>query len=62
MKNKINYPRSLTEVWEWKERVYSKYKNIDDMVKNSERNTDETIKKLGLERISSQLSDFHNSK
>lgn len=62
MKTKINYPKSLTEVWEWKEQAHSKYQNIEEIIKNSEENSIKTIKRLGLKRISNQIIDFSDSK
>jgi hypothetical protein len=50
MKNKDS--KSLTEVWEWKEKVYNKIIKNKDNPNYSENDTDDLIKRLGLEKIS----------
>ncbi|HBE04132.1 MAG: hypothetical protein A2096_11225 [Spirochaetes bacterium GWF1_41_5] len=54
MKTVIENPKSLTDVWEWKERVYQKYAFIKEVEKYAliEKSTAPLILKLGLKKIS----------
>jgi len=50
MKNKET--KSLVEIWEWKEKIYNKIKNMKDKSDYFKKNTNEVINRLGLEKVS----------
>ena len=46
----INYPKSLVEVWHWKELVYEKTKNSKDIIQQMEIDAKPIIERLGLKK------------
>jgi len=50
MKTIIKEPKSLTEVWHWKEKVYNKYLKVNksEQFRKIKKNTATIIHKLGL--------------
>ncbi len=46
----MNYDKSLTEVWEWKERSYQEYKNLTDeeSIERIRQNADKLLSEAGV--------------
>ncbi len=49
---KHKFPKSLTETWKWKNKVYNMIKDSDNIEKYFEENTKDVISRLGLEIVS----------
>lgn len=47
----IKYPKSLTDVWKWKEKVYEELKHVTDRKKYFAVTTENIVKRLGLKSI-----------